>query len=79
MLVRTYISPGVFLTSRVTGACPVTTDLIIRVNVKTATTTATTTTLFRYGLERPVIFRIEIIWMGFVWLGWRFIFGKVRK
>ena len=27
--------PGVFLSSRVTGACPVTTDLIIRVNVRT--------------------------------------------
>ena len=24
--------PGVFLSSRVTGACPVTTDLIMRVN-----------------------------------------------
>ena len=29
--------PGVFLSSRVTGACPVTTDLIMRVNVKTTT------------------------------------------
>ena len=27
--------PGVFLISRVTGACPVTTDLIMRVNVRT--------------------------------------------
>ena len=27
--------PGVFLSSRVTGACPVTTDLIMRVNVRT--------------------------------------------
>ena len=27
-------SPGVFLSSRVTGACPVTTDLIMRVNVR---------------------------------------------
>ena len=27
--------PGVFLSSRVTGACPVTTDLILRVNVRT--------------------------------------------
>ena len=33
--------PGVFLSSRVTGACPVTTDLIMRVIVRT-TTTATT-------------------------------------
>ena len=32
---------GVFLSSRVTGACPVTTDLIARVNVRTTTTTAT--------------------------------------
>ena len=30
--------PRVFLSSRVTGACPVTTDLIMRVNVKTTTT-----------------------------------------
>ena len=33
---------GVFLSSRVTGACPVTTDLIMRVNVRTTTTTTTT-------------------------------------
>ena len=31
--------PGVFLSSEVTGACPVTTDLIMRVNVRTTTTT----------------------------------------
>ena len=30
--------PKVFLSSRVTGACPVTTDLIMRVNVGTTTT-----------------------------------------
>ena len=30
--------PGVFLSSRVTGACPVITDLIMRVNVRTTTT-----------------------------------------
>ena len=29
---------GVVLSSRVTGACPVTTDLIMRVNVRTTTT-----------------------------------------
>ena len=34
-------SPGVFLSSRATGACPVTTDLIMRVNVRTTTTTTT--------------------------------------
>ena len=33
----------VFLSSRVTGACPVTTDLIMRVNVRTTTPTTTTT------------------------------------
>ena len=33
--------PGVFLSSRVTGACPVTTDLIMRVNVRTTTTAQT--------------------------------------
>ena len=32
--------PGVFLSSRVTGACPVTTDLIIRVNVRKTTSDA---------------------------------------
>ena len=31
----------VFLSSRVTGACPVTTDLIMRVNVRTTTRTTT--------------------------------------
>ena len=31
--------PGVFLSSGVTGACPGTTDLIMRVNVRTTTTT----------------------------------------
>ena len=31
-------SPGVFLIYRVTGACPVTTDLIMRVNIRTTTT-----------------------------------------
>ena len=30
--------PRVFLSSRVTGACPVTTDLIMGVNVRTTTT-----------------------------------------
>ena len=32
--------PRLFLSSRVTGACPVTTDLIMRVNVRTTTTTS---------------------------------------
>ena len=32
------VSPGVFLSSIVTGACPVTTDLIMRVHVRTTTT-----------------------------------------
>ena len=35
--------PGIFLSSRVTGACPVTTDFIMRVNVRTTTTTTTIT------------------------------------
>ena len=30
--------PGVFLSSRMTGACSVTTDLIMQVNVRTTTT-----------------------------------------
>ena len=48
---------GVFLHSRVTGACPVTTDLIMRVNVTTTTTettataTATATTATALGLH----------------------------
>ena len=33
--------PGVLLSSRATGACPVTADLIMRVNVRTTTTTTT--------------------------------------
>ena len=36
------VFPGVFLSSRVTGACPVTTDLTIRVNLRTTITTTTT-------------------------------------
>ena len=35
------VFPGVFLSSRVTGASHVTTDLIMRVNVRTTTTTTT--------------------------------------
>ena len=43
--------PKVFLSSRVTGACPVTTDFIIlRVNVRTTTATTTTTTTTTYTL-----------------------------
>ena len=34
-------SSGVFLSSRVAGACPVTTDLIMRVNIVRTTTTKT--------------------------------------
>ena len=37
-----YTISGVFLSSRVTGACPVTTDLIMRVNVRTTTPTPPT-------------------------------------
>ena len=36
--------PGVFLSSRVIRACSVTTDLIMRVHVRTTTTTTKTTT-----------------------------------
>ena len=35
------VVPGVFLSSRVNGACPVTTDLIMRVDVRTTPTTTT--------------------------------------
>ena len=48
--------PRVFLSFRVTGACPVTTDLIMRVNVRTITTTTTTvricaSLIYRHYLE----------------------------
>ena len=39
-----FFSPWVFFHSRVTGTCPVTMDLIMRVNLRTTATTATTTT-----------------------------------
>ena len=39
--------PGVFLSSRVTGTCTVTTDLIMRVNV------TTTTTILHEGINTP--------------------------
>ena len=42
---------GVFLSSRVTGACPTTTDLIMRVNVRTTTTI--TTTIPYEGIHTP--------------------------
>ena len=47
---------GVFLSSRLTGACPVTTDLIMRVNVRTTTTTTTTATYagLRFSWESGV-------------------------
>ena len=48
--------PGVFLSSRVTGACPVTTDLIMRVNVRT--TTATTVVV---AYQRAVSGRCHLI------------------
>ena len=37
LLVCLCFFPGVFLSSGVTGACPLTTDLIMRVNVRTTT------------------------------------------
>ena len=37
LMVSLVFFPGVFLHSRVTGAGPVTTDLILRVNVRTTT------------------------------------------
>ena len=47
--------PRVFLSSGVTGACPVTTDLIMRVNVRTTTTTTTTTTS-KYGIFFHILY-----------------------
>lgn len=46
-----YFFPGVFFHFRMTGACLVTTDLIIRVNVRT--TTATYMHLYVTGFYRP--------------------------
>ena len=46
------VFPGVFLISRVTGACPVTTDLIMRVNVRTTTTTSNTSREFQHFSAR---------------------------
>ena len=50
------IFPGVFLSSRVTGTCHVTTDLIMRYNVRTTTTTATTVEVHPF-LSEASIFR----------------------
>ena len=55
--------PGVFLGSRVTGACPVTTDLIMRVNVR-ATTTTTTTTTKQYTVKIKGIYTRRV----FLWV-----------
>ena len=54
--------PEVFLSSRVTGACPVTTDLIMRVNVRTTTTT-TTTPAAAAAVPR-VVFEFESVFIG---------------
>ena len=50
------VFPGVFLSSRVTGACPVTTDLIMRVNMRTITTTTTTTTTINTATPQAPVF-----------------------
>ena len=42
---------GVFLSSRVTGACPVTTDLIMRVNASTTKTTS---------IVRAIVYCVDI-------------------
>ena len=47
--------PGVFLSFRVTGACPVTADLIMRVNVRTTTTTTT------LCLAPASLFRVRVL------------------
>ena len=46
---------GVFLSSRVTGVYPVTTDLIMRVNVRTATTTTLTGSICIFKCTKAVI------------------------
>ena len=51
-------SPGVFLSSRVTEACPVSTDLIMRFNVRTTTTTICTQ-LARRGSAKSSILQLE--------------------
>ena len=52
---------GVFLSSRVTGACAVTTDLIMRVNVTTTATTTTTTTTVACAAHGRLLFLLGLI------------------
>ena len=54
LLVRSCFFLGVFLHSRVTGACPVTTDLIMRVNVRTTTGTRTGTLGLLLDIDRTL-------------------------
>ena len=49
---------GVFLSSRVTGTCPVTTDLIMRVYVRTTTTTIPVPRVFLVGVPNLPEFRV---------------------
>ena len=58
-LVCLCLFPGVFLSFRVTGACPVTTDLIMRVNVRTTTT--------RKTFRPAVCFRLATFCCNFYW------------
>ena len=55
---------GVFLSSRLTGACPVATDLIMRVNVRTTTTT-TTTIMCKHVLIYFVLFYSRLFFFFF--------------
>ena len=64
--VRVFFSRGSFLSSR-TGACPVTTDLIMRVNVRTTTETGTWCTKARLKMvccRVPGIFQVNSRWGG---------------
>ena len=53
--------PGVFLSSRVTGACPVTAHLIMRVNVRTTTSSGFTDTLVTVDSGRVMVSTSSII------------------
>ena len=60
--------PGVFLSSRVTEACHVTTNLIMRVNVRTTTTTTTPTTYKVPAGSRMISQKSSTCLLGWIYL-----------
>ena len=57
---------GVFLSSSVTRACPVTTDLILRVNVRTTTNTTSVVPAPALGWRASLITFVPICWLAVV-------------